>query len=54
MGRLYIPVDLTDKEEKEFRMKAFQTYEGKKGYLKMAAANAFRFWIKSYNKENEK
>lgn len=54
MGRLYIPVDLTDKEEKEFRRKAFEKYEGKKGYLKRAAADAFRFWIKSPNKENEK
>jgi hypothetical protein len=54
MGRLYIPVELTDKEEKEFRLKAFQTYEGKKGYLKEAATAAFRFWIKNYNKENEK
>lgn len=54
MGRLYIPVDLTDKEEKEFRRKAFEEHDGKKGYLKLAAAEAFRFWIKSQNKENEK
>jgi hypothetical protein len=51
MGRLYIPVDLTDKEEKEFRRKAFEKYEGKKGYLKMGASDAFRLWIKSQNQK---
>ncbi len=54
MGRLYIPVDLSDKQEKEFRRKAFETFEGKKGYLKEAAKEAFLFWTKTYNKENEK
>jgi ribosomal protein L21E len=54
MGRLYIPVELSDTEEKEFRRKAFEKYEGKKGYLKNAAADAFRLWIKSQNKEKEK
>lgn len=52
MGRLYIPVDLKDKEEKEFRRKAFEKYEGKKGYLKMAATDAFRFWIQNRDKGN--
>lgn len=51
MGRLYIPVDLTDKEEKEFRRKAFDKYEGKKGYLKMGATDAFRLWIENHKKE---
>lgn len=54
MGRLYIPVELSDTEEKEFRRKAFEKYEGKKGYLKMAATAAFLFWIENNNKENEK
>lgn len=42
MGTLYIPVDLTDKEEKAFRKKAFERFDGKKGYLKKAAAEAFK------------
>jgi len=45
MGRLYIPIDLTDKQEKEFRKKAFEKYEGRKGFLKKAATDAFISWI---------
>ena len=44
MGTLYIPVDLTDKEEKEFRDKAYAYYNGKKGFLKAGAKAAFLSW----------
>lgn len=46
MGRVYIPVKLSDTEEKDFRRKVFDIHDGEKGYLKMAATDAFLFWIK--------
>jgi hypothetical protein len=44
MGRLYIPADLTDKEEAEFREKAFRAFKGRKGFLKEACRAALLKW----------
>jgi len=50
MGKLYIPIELSDEDEAKFRKIAFNKFisEGKmsgKGSLKKAATEAFMDWI---------
>lgn len=52
MGKLYIPLELTDEDEAKFRKIAFNKFmeEGKmsgKGSLKKAATEAFLDWIQN-------
>jgi len=59
MGKLYIPIELTDEDEAKFRKIAFNKFSEKgkmtsKGNLKKAATEAFLDWITTNDNYLEK
>jgi hypothetical protein len=59
MGKLYIPLELSDEDEAKFRKIAFNKFSEKgkrtsKGNLKKAATEAFLDWINNNHNYLEK